>query len=95
MLPLVPDRQSTIQQSHDLLKPGGAFVTSTACLGDGMAFLGLIKPVMRLFRSWPDFQIFKETRLTEELRTSGFTIEYRFKPSKSPTVFLIARKAAD
>ncbi|WP_306015607.1 class I SAM-dependent methyltransferase [Oceanicaulis sp. MMSF_3324] len=95
VLHLVPDRQSTIQQSHDLLKPGGAFVTSTACLGDGMAFLGLIKPVMRLFRGWPDFQIFKETRLTEELRASGFIIEYRFKPSKSPTVFLIARKASD
>ena len=92
---LSTDKAKVLRDVKRLLKPGGAFVTSTACLGDGMAFLGLIKPVMRLFRSWPDFQIFKETRLTEELRTSGFTIEYRFKPSNSPTVFLIARKAAD
>ena len=94
VLHLVPDRQAAMRLSRDLLKPGGVFITSTACLGDGMAFLALIKPVMRLFRAWPDFQIFKETRLAEELRTSGFEIEYRFKPAKTPVVFLIARKTA-
>lgn len=93
VLHLVPDRQAAMRLSHNLLKPGGVFITSTACLGDGMAFLGLIKPVMRLFRGWPDFQIFKEARLTEELEASGFTMEYRFRPAKSPVVFLIARKA--
>lgn len=92
VLHLIPDRQLAMRLSHDLLKPGGVFVTSTACLGDGMAFLGLIKPVMRLLRGWPDFQIFKETRLADELRASGFEIEYRFRPAKSPVVFLIARK---
>ena len=92
VLHLLPDRLSAMRLSHALLKPGGVFVTSTACLGDGMAFLGLIKPVMRLFRAWPDFHIFKEERLVDDLRSSGFEIEYRHRPSKSPAVFLIARK---
>lgn len=92
VLHLVSDRMSAMRLSHDLLKPGGVFVTSTACLGDGMAFLGLIKPVMRLFKAWPDFQIFKEESLVDDMRTCGFEIEYRHRPSKSPAVFLIARK---
>lgn len=92
VLHLVPDRQAAMRLSHDLLKPEGVFVTSTACLGDGMAFLGLIKPIMRLFRAWPDFQIFKERRLVDELERTGFDIEYRYRPAKSPVVFLIARK---
>ena len=57
-----------------------------------MAFIGLIKPVMRLFKAWPDFQIFREARLVEELQACGFETEYRFRPAKSPVAFLISRK---
>ena len=92
VLHLVPDRQAAMRISHDLLKPGGVFITSTACLGDTMAFIGLIKPVMRLFKAWPDFQIFKEARLVEELQDCGFETDYRFRPAKSPVAFLISRK---
>jgi ubiquinone/menaquinone biosynthesis C-methylase UbiE len=92
VLHLVPDRQTAMRISHDLLKPRGVFITSTACLGDSMAFIGLIKPVMRLFKAWPDFQIFREARLVEELQACGFETEYRFRPAKSPVAFLISRK---
>lgn len=92
VLHLLPNRREVMTQSYDLLKPGGAFITSTACLGDGMWFLALIKPIMRLFRGWPDFQIFREARLIDEMRQAGFDITYSHRPVKAPTVFVIARK---
>jgi SAM-dependent methyltransferase len=47
LLHLLEDREPAIADIHRVLKPGGVFVTSTACLGDMMLPLRLIVPVGR------------------------------------------------
>lgn len=39
MLHTVPDPQSVVQRTLELLKPGGAFISVTPCLGGKMSFL--------------------------------------------------------
>jgi ubiquinone/menaquinone biosynthesis C-methylase UbiE len=45
VLHLLEDRERAIADIHRMLKPGGVFVTSTACIGDMMLPLRLIVPV--------------------------------------------------
>ena len=40
---LLEDNESVIQRIHELLKPGGLFISTTACLKDKMAFKNSIK----------------------------------------------------
>lgn len=47
LLHLVPDMERTLAQIHGLLKPGGTFISSTACLGDSFVPYRLIIGMMR------------------------------------------------
>ena len=47
LLHLLEDRERVIADVHRMLKPGGVFVTSTACIGDMMPLLRLVIPVGR------------------------------------------------
>ncbi len=40
---LLEDNESVIQRIHELLKPGGLFISTTACLKDKMAFKNSIE----------------------------------------------------
>lgn len=39
MVHLLEDSEKTIRRIHELLKPGGLFISTTACFGDKMAFI--------------------------------------------------------
>ena len=41
ILHLLDNQEEVIAKVHKMLKPGGIFVTSTACIGDTMKFLRL------------------------------------------------------
>ena len=45
-LHLVEDENAAIAKVYGLLKPGGLFVSSTACLGDKMEIFKLIAPIV-------------------------------------------------
>src|SRR5690606_32222897 len=47
VLHLVADRDTVIRKVHRLLRPGGHFISSTACLGDSMGFFRPIAPLGR------------------------------------------------
>ena len=47
VLHLLKDHEAVIAKVHRLLRPGGVFVSSTACLGDTMGFFKLIAPAGR------------------------------------------------
>jgi ubiquinone/menaquinone biosynthesis C-methylase UbiE len=94
ILHLVNDKEAIISKVHKMLKPGGLFVTSTACLGDTMKFFKLIAPVGRVLGLLPLVKVFTRTELEDSLTNAGFDIDYNWQPAKGKAVFIVAKKAA-
>lgn len=92
VLHLLADRDAAIAGVARLLKPGGAFVTSTACLGDRMRWFGLVAPLGRALGLLPLVKVFSEADLKDSLVRHGFRIDHHWRPPKGPTVFIVAIK---
>jgi ubiquinone/menaquinone biosynthesis C-methylase UbiE len=92
ILHLLEDKEATIAQVYQMLKPGGLFVTSTTCLGDSMSWFKLIAPLGRMLGFFPLVKVFTTKELTESLTNAGFTIDYQWQPSKGKAVFIVAKK---
>lgn len=93
ILHLVADRDAVIARVHRLLKPGGIFVTSTACLGDGMKFIRYVAPLGQLLGLMPGVKVFTEAELAKSIAGAGFSIEHQWRPDKRAAVFIVARRA--
>jgi len=92
VLHLLEDKERTIADIHTMLKPGGVFVTSTACIGDMMLPIRLIVPVGRFLRLIPLVKIFSVAELKHSLENAGFEIDYEWQPTKNAAAFIICRK---
>ncbi len=93
ILHLVRDPAEISKRAHRWLKPGGVFVTSTACIGDKMGWMKFIAPIGQAFGKMPYLNIFKEPDLLAFMTDAGFTIETNWRPEKSMAVFLICKKS--
>ena len=91
-LHLVEDKAAVIGRIHDMLRPGGIFVSNTVCLGDNMKWFRFVAPVGRWLGVFPLLRIFTRSELEENLAGAGFGIEHAWQPDKA-VVFIIARKA--
>ena len=94
LIHLVEDREELLARVHSLLKPGGVFISSTVCLGDGWLFR-LMSPLFGLMRAlgrWPMVKLFTSKRLQSEIEAAGFQIVHHWQPGKNKAVFLIARR---
>ena len=89
ILHLLEDREQAIADIHNMLKPGGVFVSSTACIGDMMLPLRLIIPVGRLLRLFPLVKVFSVAELRGSLEDAGFEIDYEWQPKKSAAAFIV------
>ncbi|MEO0843301.1 MAG: class I SAM-dependent methyltransferase, partial [Cyanobacteria bacterium J06643_5] len=49
ILHLLDDKEEVIRKVYQMLKPGGIFVSSTACLGDSMKWFKFISPMLIFF----------------------------------------------
>lgn len=92
ILHLLEDKEAAIAKVHRLLKPGGAFVTSTVCLGGKMKFFKIIVPIGNLFGLLPLIRFFTAQELADSLTAGGFAIDHRWQPEKSIAVFIVAKK---
>lgn len=92
ILHLLEDRDAAIARVHSLLKPGGVFISSTACLGEKLWFFGLIAPIGRFFGLFPMLRIFTAAQLVKSLQQAGFEVEHQWRPDKAVAVFIVARK---
>jgi len=91
ILHLLDNWRNVITKVHGLLKPGGTFVTSTACIGDSMPYFRFIAPIMRLFGL--TLQIFTTKELEQSLTAAGFKIDHQWQPpGEGKSVFIVARK---
>ena len=91
---LVPDRDAVIAEVARILKPGGVFVSSTACLGQSyLRFIKLLVPLGKVLGLMPDVYILTEDELADEVTRAGFEIERQWHHGKKGiAVFMIARK---
>jgi ubiquinone/menaquinone biosynthesis C-methylase UbiE len=93
ILHLVETKEEIISKVHKMLKPGGIFVTSTACLGDTMKFFKVVAPIGRFFGLMPLVKVFTTKELENSLTNAGFEIDHQWRPGKSKAVFIVAKKA--
>ena len=94
VLHLLENMEDVISKVHKMLKPGGIFVTSTACIGDTMKFFKVIAPIGRFFGLMPLVKIFTTKELEDSLTDAGFAIDHQWQPAKGKAVFIVAKKAA-
>ena len=92
ILHLLENKEGVIAQVYRMLKPGGIFVTSTACIGDTMKFFKLIVPLGKFLGIMPYLAIFTTKELEGILTAAGFAIDYQWQPGKGKAVFIVAKK---
>lgn len=90
---LLEDKEAALKKVFQLLKPGGIFVTSTACMQDH-TFLKLLKyvaPIGKFFGLLPLVKFFSKSELIKLHEEIGFNNEVAWSPNVS-SVFIIAKK---
>ena len=93
VLHLVDDRSATLNTILDLLKPGGFFISATACLGESRVPFRFLLPIVKLFGRAPAVQVFGIQELERDLLDAGFVEIKRKKVSSDKTNgFLVAAK---
>lgn len=94
VLHLLGDLDHALSRIHDLVAPGGKFVSSTACLGEKMWFMKPLAPIGRALGLLPTFRVFTRKHLEARLKANGFQIVQSWRPKKALAVFIIAERPA-
>ncbi len=92
LLHLLKNKEAVIARVHRMLKPGGVFVSSTACLGGRVPVLRAILPVGRFLGLLPLVKFFTVEELEGDLTDAGFRIDHRWNPGKGKGVFIVASR---
>ena len=92
LLHLLDNPDAAITAAFRGLKPGGVFVTSTACIGDMSWYFRVIVPVGRSLRLIPLVQVFTQEQLKRSLIEAGFGIDHEWLPKKNAAVFIVAER---
>lgn len=93
ILHLVETKVDIITKVHKMLKPGGVFVSSTACIGDTMKFFKLIGPIGNFLGLIPLVKAFTARELLSSLTNAGFEIDHQWQPGKGKALFVVAKNA--
>ena len=92
ILHLLEEPELAMSKVYKALKPGGLFVTSTVCLGDGSFIWKLVLPVVRLLGLAPRVNTLTRKELDAHFASVGFEIEDQWAPYKKMTAFIVGRK---
>ncbi|MEM9388055.1 MAG: class I SAM-dependent methyltransferase [Pseudomonadota bacterium] len=94
ILHLLDDLRGTLKRLHDMLRPGGVLVSSTACLGDKMWWFGLIGPIGHALGLLPLVRVFTRKQFEQAVIEAGFELEVQWvaNEGKSHSVFIVARR---
>ena len=95
LLHLLKDPEAAIIAAYQGLKPGGVFVTSSACIGDMSWYFRILAPVGHSLRLFPLIQVFTQAQLKQSHIKAGFEIDQEWLPKKNAAVFIVATKSAD
>jgi len=94
VLHLMDNWDEVINQVFAILKPGGIFISSTACLANMMLLFRLIAPIGMALGFFPLVKIFTIKELENCLTNAGFIIEHQWQPGKNKATFIVAKKPA-
>ena len=79
ILHLLENKDEVISRVYNMLKPGGIFVTSTACIGDMMKILKIVfkivAPIGKFLGLMPLVNVFTTRELEDSLTDAGFKID--------------------
>ena len=92
ILHLLADRQAVLKQVYAMLKPGGLFISSTACIKDMGGLIPRLLPLASRLGVLPILRSFTAEQLLNEIETVGFVIQETFHPGKDKALFIIARR---
>lgn len=93
LLHLLEDREAALAKIHDLVKPGGYFISSTVCLADGLWFLRPVIRVLQWIGKAPYVSFAGESDVRREITAAGFDVqEHWTHGGRANSLFLIARK---
>jgi ubiquinone/menaquinone biosynthesis C-methylase UbiE len=99
VLHLLANKEAAIAKVYQMLQPGGAFITSTICMGDTMAWFKLIAPIGKALGLFPLVRVFTVQDLETSLTDAGFAIDTQWQPGdyQSPIgnakiLFIVAKK---
>jgi ubiquinone/menaquinone biosynthesis C-methylase UbiE len=92
LLHLLEDPQAAVTAAWRGLKPGGVFVTSTACVGDMSWYFRVIARVGHFIGLIPLVRVFTLAQLLQSLIDAGFVVDQQWVPKKNAAAFVIARK---
>lgn len=92
ILHLLRDKEAAIAKSFEALKPGGYFITSTACLRDMMPLIRFVAPLGNRLGLLPHLDVMSQIELRAAMEQAGFTVEHEWLPKKKAAAFMIARK---
>lgn len=91
VLHLLDDVDATISRVHDLLKPGGIFVSSTALVDEINFFWRLLIPLMQRLGFAPYVNRFGKRELVSKLTNVGFSVDREWQPG-TESIFIVAKK---
>lgn len=92
LLHLVPDQAGALRQIHSALKPGGLFISKTACLGEKWYFRPLVT-VMGWVGMAPYVSIQREAGVRDAIVNAGFEVVEELSQTGSITrLYMVARK---
>ena len=92
LLHLLKNPEAVIEAAFRGLKPGGVFVTSTACIGDMSWYFRIIAPVGHFLKLIPFVNVFTQAQLKQDHIDAGFQVDQEWLPKKNAAVFMVARK---
>jgi len=93
ILHLLANKEEIIAKVHRMLKPGGVFITSTACIADMKRLFRIVASVGSFLRVIPLVKVFSSQDLQGNLINAGFQIDYHWQPGKNKAVFIVAKKS--
>jgi 2-polyprenyl-3-methyl-5-hydroxy-6-metoxy-1,4-benzoquinol methylase len=91
ILHLLEDKETVLSKVHQLLKPGGIFISSTACLSEIKGAMKWLISIGSALGVLPLVRTFSGDQLLESIRRHGFSIENEWSPQSGISIFIVAK----
>lgn len=92
ILHLLHDKRAVLARIFEALRPGGLFISSTACIRDATPALGLLAPLINRISVLPHLDVMSAEDLLAAITGAGFEIEQQWRPDRKSALFVIARR---